>query len=369
MHLSFLLGILTTLIVLLGTTFADLEACGVLPVTAVTKIVYPTTETTAPQIESTGTTTLPGNADGTDAAYCPNHSGPYRCAHTPELEGVKPPNSTTTHFEPVQTTIGSSASVSQVSISVVGGSSTTFVTRASSSSVVSAVSSTLISALSSAPPSAFTSASSSVSSASFQTSSSASTSSESKTSSTVETSSTVSVPAGYPFNGNYPDKCLYSHNVHRRNHSAPDLMWNQKLADAAHNWAVQCKFAHNTHLLPNGYGQNLAASGPTASISEHISDFWYNGEIEDFESHYGQPNPGGNFDSYGHFTQVIWKGSTSVGCATQDCTSTPLQMWMTVCNYDPPGNFLSQFNNNVMRPKGLPTEKGNGDLIKANSWY
>jgi hypothetical protein len=51
-------------------------------------------------------------------------------------------------------------------------------------------------------------------------------------------------------------------------------------------------------------------------------------------------------------TQVVWKGSASLGCAVTRCT--PLQglPWASgtyvVCRYNPPGNYLGQFGQNVL---------------------
>jgi hypothetical protein len=50
----------------------------------------------------------------------------------------------------------------------------------------------------------------------------------------------------------------------------------------------------------------------------------------------------------GHYTQVVWRTTTRVGCATKVCTkNSPFgaqaptwQYW--VCNYDPPGNYQGQ---------------------------
>jgi hypothetical protein len=93
-------------------------------------------------------------------------------------------------------------------------------------------------------------------------------------------------------------------------------------------------------MLPGGYGQNLAGSAPTASLSQHVSEFWYNNELRKFDPLYGQPTPGKDLGTYGHFTQVVWRDTTKVGCATVDCRGSTLQMWYTVCNYYPPGKLF-----------------------------
>ena len=102
-----------------------------------------------------------------------------------------------------------------------------------------------------------------------------------------------------------------------------------------------------------GFGQNLAASGSSdpsgdasSALAQAITDMWYNGEITSFPSDsYGQANPGGDFESYGHFTQTVWAGTQQVGCYTNFCASGTIfdgmGAWFTVCNYFPAGMFLS----------------------------
>jgi hypothetical protein len=72
---------------------------------------------------------------------------------------------------------------------------------------------------------------------------------------------------------------------------------------------------------------------------------WYNGELAAYlPSYYGQANPDfSNFEVWGHFSQVVWKSTTSIGCATQFCKSGTLfptvAGWFTVCNYGPAGTY------------------------------
>lgn len=43
----------------------------------------------------------------------------------------------------------------------------------------------------------------------------------------------------------YADRAVYHHNIHRANHSAPDLTWDLGLAAAAQEVAESCKYEHN----------------------------------------------------------------------------------------------------------------------------
>ena len=52
------------------------------------------------------------------------------------------------------------------------------------------------------------------------------------------------------------------------------------------------------------------------------------------KNYHGQPIGQGNFESYGHYTQVVSRRSTQVGCYYDQVCRT------TVCNYYLPGNLV-----------------------------
>jgi hypothetical protein len=98
-----------------------------------------------------------------------------------------------------------------------------------------------------------------------------------------------------------------------------------------------------------GYGQNIAAGAPASNISSVITELFYNNEVGNFDGLYGQDTPsnindGSAFDGWGHFSQIVWKSTTSIGCATFDCsgrglanTGGSVPPHFTVCNYKPAG--------------------------------
>lgn len=80
-------------------------------------------------------------------------------------------------------------------------------------------------------------------------------------------------------------------------------------------------------------GENLAAGYPNATSS---IDAW---GLERLSYSWSSP---GFSEKTGHFTQVVWKGTTSVGCGRTNCNGkngTP--GWFVVCEYWPPGNVLA----------------------------
>lgn len=164
--------------------------------------------------------------------------------------------------------------------------------------------------------------------------------------------------------GTYQKTVLKHHNVHRTNHSAPDVAWGSDMAKWAEELASRCYFGHNTSIGTKPYGQNIAAGTVPYDISAVITDEFYNGEVNWFAGLYGENNPNlTEFEHWGHFSQVVWVGTTHVGCYTYNCTATGIlnlegdgiAPYLTVCNYYPYGNLIGAFADNVLPPLDNPT--------------
>ncbi|KAI7490649.1 hypothetical protein KC357_g1994 [Hortaea werneckii] len=160
----------------------------------------------------------------------------------------------------------------------------------------------------------------------------------------------------------YQDKVLVHHNVHRSNHSdTGDLEWDDGLASTAQKIAESCTYAHNTEEDGGGYGQNIAAGITAENVSQVITDMFYNGEINLFADQYGKEQPDmTNFEGWGHFTQLVWKATTHVGCYTQTCDTlanvgSNVPPYFTVCNYKNAGNYANEYAANVGEPQGRST--------------
>lgn len=157
----------------------------------------------------------------------------------------------------------------------------------------------------------------------------------------------------------YQNAIVYHHNAARANHGAAPLVWNQTVADTAAITANTCNFAH---YIPQGagQGQNLfTVSGDYFNVTAGITESWYKGEFQAMLPYFGQPSlSDAVFHDVGHLTQVLWKGTTSVGCFSMDCgtmmivggqTGSNLNKY-TVCNYYPAGNVGTQYAINVGSP-------------------
>ncbi len=130
-----------------------------------------------------------------------------------------------------------------------------------------------------------------------------------------------------------------AHNRVRAKHCAGPLAWSPKLAQVAQQWANSlrdqgCAFAHSK----GSYGENLAAGSTGLLDPGSVVSMWY-----DEVAQYKFPNGGFSMKT-GHFTQVVWRATTHVGCGHSQCKG--MDIW--VCEYDPPGNWEGQYRENVL---------------------
>lgn len=131
------------------------------------------------------------------------------------------------------------------------------------------------------------------------------------------------------------------HNIARANVNPapttplPMMTWDTTVAAAAQAWADQCNFSHNTA----GYGQNIYASagGGPPTPAAVVAKSWVS-EAQNYS--YANNTCNG---VCGHYTQVVWRTSTLLGCGIKACsTNSPFDgfpnWYMVVCNYSPAGN-------------------------------
>lgn len=131
------------------------------------------------------------------------------------------------------------------------------------------------------------------------------------------------------------------HNQVRAIHGVPPLQWSSDLAKSSNKWAPSAMSRGQLkHSGFQGLGENLAwyKNYPEQRAIDSATSDWYN-EINMYD-YTPTPNP----KTY-HFTQMIWKATTSVGCAA-DKRGREITV---VCHYYPQGNIMGQFQANVPR--------------------
>ena len=142
---------------------------------------------------------------------------------------------------------------------------------------------------------------------------------------------------------------LKYHNVYRKMHHAPPLANDAGLDKEAQAYAEKMaksgNFAHAPANERNGAGENLFASYYTevdgtilTALSKEATDCFYD-EIKDYDFN----NPGFSM-STGHFTQVVWCGSTKLGVGIAVGKSG----FYMVARYGPAGNMMDAFEENVL---------------------
>ena len=106
------------------------------------------------------------------------------------------------------------------------------------------------------------------------------------------------------------------------------------------------------HSSGGSYGENLATAGTTGTVLEkspayeQSTDMWYE-EIQywDYTTNAKKVSAPDN-KATGHFTAVVWKNTKQVNCGYATYTN-EYNNYMVTCQYYPPGNYNSDYANQV----------------------
>ena len=145
---------------------------------------------------------------------------------------------------------------------------------------------------------------------------------------------------------------LAAHNKERALHKLPPLRWSPHLEKYAQEWAdhlakyKRCNMQHRPRRsggrFKQKFGENLFWASPirwksgrekAQKITGPIVVHDWAAEKKYFNLRINQCFPG---QQCGHYTQIIWKATTQVGCGKAMCEDKS-QIW--VCNYNPAGNL------------------------------
>lgn len=127
------------------------------------------------------------------------------------------------------------------------------------------------------------------------------------------------------------------------------------LNTGAQSWALHLaqigKLEHSDSM--GAYGENIAVAYDTANldaatVADKAVTSWYNEA-----SNYDYNNPGFSSDT-GHFTQVVWVSTTTLGggyaIGQATINGVVYNAFYSVCRYYPAGNVEGQFETNVQPP-------------------
>ncbi|OJD16551.1 hypothetical protein AJ78_03288 [Emergomyces pasteurianus Ep9510] len=152
------------------------------------------------------------------------------------------------------------------------------------------------------------------------------------------------IPASYASDSVFQHTVLTVTNRYRHEHNATALTWNPTLEASSRHWARQCHWAHSTS------GENLAMG--YTNVTAAVQAWGDERTLFDFSK------PRFTHET-GHFSQLVWKGTRTVGCARFHCgdyagreddgDDVDAYGWYVVCQYYPVGNIIGRefFKDNV----------------------
>ena len=133
-------------------------------------------------------------------------------------------------------------------------------------------------------------------------------------------------------------RLLAAHNAERARVGSPPLRWADSLEAEARVWARELiatdRFAHDP--AQHGHGENLWTGwGGRQFTPEDMIGDWTAEKANYRHGVFPNVSRTGNWSDVGHYTQLVWSGTTHVGCAIE----TRGDRSVLACRYAPPGNI------------------------------
>ncbi|XP_055788475.1 peptidase inhibitor 16-like [Salvelinus fontinalis] len=119
------------------------------------------------------------------------------------------------------------------------------------------------------------------------------------------------------------------------------VKWDEKLKILAEGYAVKCTWEQNPDLELLNTGENLFVSNEPLDLNMTMEE-WF---LEHLDYDYND-NSCQDDKMCGHYTQMVWADSHSVGCAAHRCDTmeglSSEKVTFLVCNYYPKGKFKDE---------------------------
>ena len=133
-------------------------------------------------------------------------------------------------------------------------------------------------------------------------------------------------------------RLLASHNRERAAFGAAPLKWDPNLAVAAASYgpalSAMGRLQHSSRANRPGQAENLWMGTRGAFSPEAMVGAWNDEKRFLRPGVFPYVSSTGNWQDVAHFTQVIWKGTTHVGCAVHR----DARYEFLICRYSPKGN-------------------------------
>ena len=135
---------------------------------------------------------------------------------------------------------------------------------------------------------------------------------------------------------------LDSHNRERAAVGVAPLRWDPALASAAQRYARELaatgKWGHSDARTRKGQGENLWMGTRGAFTSERMVADWASEKRMFRAGVFPAVTRTSSWADVGHYTQIVWRGTTTVGCALESSAANDY----LVCRYGPGGNVMSR---------------------------
>jgi Cysteine-rich secretory protein family len=141
----------------------------------------------------------------------------------------------------------------------------------------------------------------------------------------------------------FDQRVVAAHNRERLALGVPALEWDPHLAAGAQEWAdylaASGKFEHSPDS-PNRprEGENLWGGTKGAFVPESMVHLWVTEKVDFVGGVFPRNSRSGRVMDVSHYTQLIWRETTHVGCAIGEGA----QEEILVCRYRRPGNIIGQ---------------------------
>ncbi len=141
---------------------------------------------------------------------------------------------------------------------------------------------------------------------------------------------------------NLPVRLLALHNFERERAGVPPLIWDPQLAAAAASYgpalASLPQLAHSPRQSRPGQGENLWMGTAGAYSPEAMVGSWAEERRLFRPGIFPNVATNGQWQDVAHYTQMIWRTTTRVGCALHRTSR-----WdYLICRYSPAGNVDRQ---------------------------
>jgi len=141
-------------------------------------------------------------------------------------------------------------------------------------------------------------------------------------------------------------RLLAAHNAERTRLGIPPLKWNDKLAARAAGWAQELtRMDHLEHADDADYedgseveGENLWRGTKGYYTPEQMVNLWVDERKIFVNGPFPRNSTTGQWRDVGHYTQLVWRTTTEVGCAIADNGEDEI----LVCRYAEGGNVIGE---------------------------